>query len=70
MQHNITRGDIVLLGETIRLLTLSSQPRGELPRRYTPTSTTGFLHHRGAPRIQCYRRERSCTIQGSSRFKP
>ena len=36
MQHNITRGDIVLLGETIRLLTLSSQPRGEAPKALHP----------------------------------
>ena len=32
MQHNITRGDLMLLGETIRLLTLGSQPRGAAPK--------------------------------------
>ena len=70
MQHIIAGGDTMLLGETIRLLTLGRQPRGKVPRRYTQTATTGFLHRLGAPRIPCYRRERSCPIQGSSRFKP
>ena len=32
MQPDIAGGDIMLLGETIRLLTLGSQPRGVAPK--------------------------------------
>ena len=36
MQQDIAGGDITLLGETIRLLTLGSQPRGATPKALHP----------------------------------
>ena len=57
MQHNITGCDTMLLSETIRLLTLGSQPRGEGPKALRINECyLAVLPHQCAPRIQCYRR--------------
>ena len=50
MQHIIAGGDTMLLSETRRLLTLSSQPRGATPQgvtqpRLLPASNTAVVLH-------------------------
>ncbi len=70
MQHHIAGCDIMLLGETIRLLTPSSHLGEKLPRRSQwQILLADLLCHYG-PRIQCYRRVGRRAIVGLKLFYP
>ncbi len=72
MQQDIAGCDIVLLGETFSLLTLSHH-RGVRPEAYgTIHATSGPTRSNSTPCVQCYRQDMWVAIVGyiGNRFIP